>query len=47
MEVQQVEIEIVQQVGKASQMEYSSQKARKPDKPGSQINRSQIARWNG
>ena len=47
MELQQVEMEIVQQVGQASQMEESSRKAREPDKPGSQTARSQIARWNG
>ena len=44
MELQQVEMEIAQQVGQASQMEESSQKAREPDKPGSQTARSQIAR---
>ena len=47
MELQQVEMEIAQQVGKFSQMKESSQKAREPDKPGSQITRNQIARWNG
>ena len=47
MELQQVEMEIAQQVGQASQMKESSQKAREPDKPGSQTARSQIARWNG
>ena len=47
MELQQVEMEIAQQVGQASQMEESSQKAREPDKPGSQTARNQIARWNG
>ena len=47
MELQQVEMEIAQQVGQASQMEESSQKAREPDKQGSQKARSQIARWNG
>ena len=47
MELQQVEMEIAQQVGQASQMKESSQKAREPDKPGSQTARSQIARWIG
>ena len=47
MELQQVEMEIVQQVDQASQMKESSQKAREPDKPGSQTARSQIARWIG
>ena len=47
IELQQVKMEIAQEVDPASQIKESSQKAREPDKPGSQITRSQIARWNG
>ena len=43
MELLQVEMEIKQQVGQASQMKESSQKGREPVKPGSQTARSKIA----
>ena len=45
MELEQVEMEIAQQVGQASQMKESSQKAREPDKRGSQTARSQLGGW--
>ena len=44
MELQQVEMEIGQQVGQASNMKESSQKAREPDSQIARQPESQIAR---